>query len=64
MEVCSLSRGVMLPCGSTPIRPITGRHSLFPHSFTRTTNSIPCGLPAPRGSDTGLPCSTWVTRAG
>ncbi|MFO6129465.1 hypothetical protein, partial [Pseudomonas aeruginosa] len=56
VEVCPLSRGMMSPYGSTPIRPITGRHSLSPHSFTRTTNSIPYGLPAPKGSDTGLPC--------
>jgi hypothetical protein len=28
---------------SIPIRPITGRHSLFPHSVTRTTMGVPCG---------------------
>jgi hypothetical protein len=31
-EVCPLSRGMMLPCGAIPVRPITGWHSLFPHS--------------------------------
>jgi hypothetical protein len=40
------------------IRPITERHSLFPHSFTRTAHSIPCGLPALEGEDTGLPSLT------
>ncbi len=35
MEVCPLVRGVMSPNGSTPIRPITGRHSLSPSSLTR-----------------------------
>ena len=29
-------RGMMLPCGSTPIRPITGRPSLAPSSSTRS----------------------------
>lgn len=42
VEVCPLSRRVMLP-GSTLIRSITDWHSLFPPSFTRTANSIPCG---------------------
>ncbi len=44
VEVCSLSRGVMLPRGSTPIRPITGRRSLLPPSPTRTPIGSPCGL--------------------
>ena len=26
-----------------PIRPITGQHSLFPHSATRTSVGVPCG---------------------
>src|ERR1700681_3047339 len=34
----------MLPCGSTPIRPITGRHSLPPSSFTCCPVGAPCGL--------------------
>jgi len=46
MEVCPLSRGVMLLRGSTPIRPITGRLSLFPSSLTRNPISSPCGLPS------------------
>src|SRR6266566_7683320 len=41
-EVCSLSRG-MLPYGVTPIRPITGRPSLFPFSFARNPIGRPCG---------------------
>jgi hypothetical protein len=52
----------MSPCGSTPIRLITGRPSLFPHSSNRTALSLPCGRPAPRGGDSGLPCFTCVTR--
>ena len=42
-EVCPLSRRVMLPCGATPIRPITGRHSLSLSSFTRCPVGLPCG---------------------
>ena len=42
-EVCPLSRGVMSPCGSTPILPITGRHSLSPPSHTRRPIGSPCG---------------------
>jgi len=34
-EVSPLARGVISPHGSTPIRPITGRPSLAPSSFTR-----------------------------
>jgi len=44
VKVCPLSRGVMLPCGSIPIRPITGRHSLLPPSPTRTPIGSPCSL--------------------
>src|SRR3954466_12333468 len=42
-EVCPLSGGVMSPSGSTPIRPITGRHSLAPSSFTRRLMGSPRG---------------------
>src|SRR5271157_296868 len=42
-EVCSLSRGMMLSCDVTPIRPITGRPSLFPFSFARNPIDRPCG---------------------
>ena len=52
----------MLSGDATPIRPITGRLSLSPLSFTRTAFSSPCGLPAQKGSDTGLPCFTQVTK--
>jgi hypothetical protein len=37
MEVCPLARRVMSPHGSTLIRPITGRRSLSPSSFTRNS---------------------------
>ena len=47
MEVCPLSREVMLLRGSTSIRLITSRRSLSPSSFTRTSHSVPCGSPAP-----------------
>jgi len=43
VEVCPLSRGVMLPCGAAPIRTITARHSLFPASLTRTSFASPYG---------------------
>jgi len=46
VEVSPLSREMMLPGGSISVRFITERHSLSPHSFTRTTNNIPYGLPA------------------
>ena len=45
-EVCPLSRGVMC---STPIRPITGRPSLPPSSFTRRPVGSPCGWPSLAG---------------
>jgi hypothetical protein len=37
-----------------PIRSITERHSLFPASFTRYTDSAPCGNTCPDGRDNGL----------
>jgi len=43
MEVCPLSRGVILPSGATPIRLITRRLSLFPSSFARTPIGSPHG---------------------
>jgi hypothetical protein len=46
-EVGSLSRGVMLPVGATPIRPITGRPSLAPVSFTRCVVRSPYDFPSP-----------------
>jgi hypothetical protein len=42
-EVGPLARGVMSPHGSTPIRPITGRPSLAPSSFTRRPIGSPYG---------------------
>jgi len=39
-------------------RNITERHSLSPQFHTCLANSIPCGFPAPKGSDTDLPCFT------
>jgi hypothetical protein len=45
-EVCPLAGGVMSPRGSTPIRPIAGRPSLAPSSFTRcpirSSYDFPC----------------------
>src|SRR5208337_5244054 len=53
-EVSPLSREVISPGGSTPIRPITGRHSLLPPSLTRRPigNLLAEGLP--REEDDGL----------
>ena len=48
-EVCSLAGGVMSPHGSTPGRPITGRPSLAPSSFTRRLISSPCETPSLTG---------------
>jgi len=42
-EVCPLAGGVLLPLGATPIRPITGRRSLAPSSFTHSPVGSPCG---------------------
>jgi len=36
----------MLPPGATSIRPITGRPSLAPASFTRCVVRLPCGFPS------------------
>jgi len=47
----------------TPVRSITDRHSLFPSSSTRSSNSFPDGLPAALhcsgrlGGESGLPRS-------
>ena len=48
-EVSPLSRGVMSPRGSTPVRPIAGRPSLPPPSFTRRPVGSPCGGPTRAG---------------
>jgi hypothetical protein len=69
-EVCPLSRWGDV---ATPIRPITGRHSLSPSSFTRCPIGSPCGSLSPRppwftgqGETTGLPRSAdvpeWIGR--
>jgi len=47
----------MLAFASIPIQPITGRHSLFLASYTRTSISLPCSWLALAGGYTGLPCS-------
>src|SRR6266436_1619924 len=44
MEVGLLSHGILSPGGSTPIRPVTGRPSLPPSSFTRSPIGPPYGL--------------------
>ncbi len=43
VEVCPLSRGMILPADSLPIRPMTGRPSLAPRSHTRSPLGSPCG---------------------
>jgi hypothetical protein len=44
MEVCPLSREVMLLGGSTPISSITEKRSLSPRSCTHTPIGCPYGL--------------------
>ncbi len=59
-EVGPLSGGVMSPFGSTPIRPVNGRHSLPPPSFTRRPMGVSCESLSPEGRTTGLPRSVAV----
>ena len=59
-EVGSLSGGVMSPVGSTPIRPVTGRHSLPPPSFTRRPMGSSRESLSLVGRTTGLPRSVDV----
>ncbi len=59
-EVGPLSGGVMSPFGSTPIRPVNGRHSLSPPSFTRRPVGVSCESLSPEGRTTGLPRSVAV----
>jgi hypothetical protein len=42
VEVCPLARGMRLPRGSTPLRPMTDRPSLVPRSSPRTPLGSPC----------------------
>ena len=53
-EVSPLSRGMISPGGSTPIRSITGRHSLPPSSSTRRPIGNPLAEGLPREEDDGL----------
>ena len=65
-EVSSVSGEVMLsPWGdATSICPITGQPSLAPISVTRITVGSTLRWTFPlAGSDTGLPCSTEMTRS-
>lgn len=65
MEVGPLSRGVMSPIGSIPVRPITERLSLSPSSLTRNPINSPYGLPSLLpGEVTGLPRSTDIPLDG
>jgi len=57
-------RGMMSPCGSTPIRSVTDRPSLTPSSRTRRPFGFSCeSLSSTRsaGETTGLPRSAAVT---
>jgi hypothetical protein len=56
-EVGPLSRGVISPDDSTPIRPVTGRYSLLPSSFTRRPIGDHLAAGLPRGEDDGLTTS-------
>ena len=44
MEVCPLSRGVMLPVGATPIHPITDGLRFFHLPLPAPPIGSPCGL--------------------
>ena len=46
VEVCSVSCGIMLPCGATPIRPVTGRPSRLPQSSADRSDRVACASPA------------------
>jgi hypothetical protein len=63
-EVGSLSGGAMSPDGSAPIRPVSGRHSLPPSSFTRRPVGSSCESLSFVGETTGLPRSVDVPRWG
>lgn len=52
-EVCTISRGVMFQ-RTTPIRPITGWHSLTPRSCSRAAIGRPCSLLSPQGAIRGF----------
>src|SRR6266699_4067882 len=55
MDVGPLSRGVMLPCGATPICPMTGQPSLLPSSCARTPVGTSCDAPTrPSGEIRGF----------
>ena len=43
VEVCPVSRGVLLPHGATPVRSMTDRRSLLPRSPPRSPLGSPCG---------------------
>lgn len=64
MEVCPLSRGVMLPLGSTPIPAITAWLSLFPSSSTHSPISLSYGLLSLWGRAMGLPRSAYIPLSG
>jgi len=62
MKVSSLSRGVLVPLGSTPLRLLTRRLPLPPSSLTRSALGFPCGSLAQVGAlrayhvPSGSPC--------
>jgi hypothetical protein len=65
MEVGPLSREVMSPFGSTSVRSMTQRLSLFPSSLTRNPINSPFGLPSLNsGEITGLPRSAYLSSDG
>jgi hypothetical protein len=48
---------------ATRIRSITERHSLLPASYSRISDSVPCGFACPnvKGGNTGFPRSAFPT---
>jgi hypothetical protein len=64
MDVSPLSRGVILPVGTTPIHPITGWPSLFPSSSSRTSVGSPCGSLSLTGDVRGCHVPSQSQRMG
>src|SRR5215831_20214426 len=64
MDVCPLSRGVMLPMGATPIHSITEWPSLLPSSPSRTSIGLPYGALSLTGDVRGCHVPSQSQRMG
>src|SRR2546422_11061940 len=63
-DVSALSRGVLLPVGSTPILSITEGPSLLPSSHSRTPIGLPCGSLSLAGDVRGCHVPSQSQRMG